>query len=658
MNTLVLRRRLIYISAMVAILIPLYFLGHPSVRRTTDDGGDSTLRQGGTLAQIRTAYSLHHSDLGQLAPASESARLATLGLRGVAATILWHKAEYYKREKYFDRLAATVNQLRILQPHFIKVWEFQAHNLAWNVSVEFDDYRQRYEWVKKGIHFLIDGSKYNKTRTEMPFELGWAFGNKMGMSDEKLQFREMYRNDRNFHNEVEDRTRLDLTQASGQGPDGKPDNWRSGTLWYLESYRMVDAGSRPARSPLMFYCKAAQWQYKHAESIQNEGYLGEEARNAWKLAGTGWFEYGQRQIRTSFGTIIFLNELQSAEKQYEEDWENFKEYCGEVYNREYQIKYGRLDEEQRIAIDKEPGDRSVEESRLAEVAKQMLEMDPFFLAKELPVEKQVAAIEMANKLRATRTRMDHIDRYRSQINYPYWELRCEAEQEDDALVARSKMYGAERLFDLGKLDEAIEEYDNAFAAWGRLFTKFPALVFDSEVDEVVNAIERYRSKFVDNDSKLPDDFPLNNFLEFRALFEEEMSDPSMMSIAAMWPQRYPGRNFLEDMLSRHPSRQTAADAKSPEASAESSIQDELPPESESLQPEKEVDQPESVSQEDETQPEQGPADTEESSESTPPDLNSESVDSEQPPSDSSIPEDGSLLEDPSEPDDAPEGIQP
>jgi hypothetical protein len=85
----------------------------------------------------------------------------------------------------------------------------------------------------------------------MPFELGWAFGNKMGMSDERVQFRELFRNDRNFHNEIENRCNLSFLQPSALGPDSKPDNWRCGALWYQRSYDMVDAGSNPARSPLM-----------------------------------------------------------------------------------------------------------------------------------------------------------------------------------------------------------------------------------------------------------------------------------------------------------------------------------------------------------------------------------------------------------------------
>ncbi|MEZ6079266.1 MAG: hypothetical protein R3C56_27430 [Pirellulaceae bacterium] len=141
---------------------------------------DGSVKQsGGTLAQIRTNYDLGQGDLGEIDPASESMRLATLGLRGVAATILWQKAEYYKKEQFWDRLSATLNQIAVLQPHFVEVWEFQSHNLSYNVSVEFDDYRQRYQWVKRGIEYLIKGSKFNKHRTEMPFELGNFFGSKM-----------------------------------------------------------------------------------------------------------------------------------------------------------------------------------------------------------------------------------------------------------------------------------------------------------------------------------------------------------------------------------------------------------------------------------------------------------------------------------------------
>jgi len=49
-----------------------------------------------------------------------------------------------------------------IQPSFVKVWEHQAHNLSYNISMEFDDYEYRYQWVKKGIGFLKQGIPHNK----------------------------------------------------------------------------------------------------------------------------------------------------------------------------------------------------------------------------------------------------------------------------------------------------------------------------------------------------------------------------------------------------------------------------------------------------------------------------------------------------------------
>ena len=69
---------------------------------------------------------------------------------GVAATLLWEKAHEYRVMHEWDRLKASLNNIALLQPHYERVWEHQAWNLAYNVSAEFDDYRQRYEMVREG----------------------------------------------------------------------------------------------------------------------------------------------------------------------------------------------------------------------------------------------------------------------------------------------------------------------------------------------------------------------------------------------------------------------------------------------------------------------------------------------------------------------------
>ena len=108
-----------------------------------------------------TEYGLSQVNFGEVDPASETIKLATLGLRGVAVNLLWEKANYYKKVEDWTNLTATLEQLAKLQPNFITFWKFQAWNLTYNVSVEFDDYNDRYYYVRRGIEFLKEGEQYN-----------------------------------------------------------------------------------------------------------------------------------------------------------------------------------------------------------------------------------------------------------------------------------------------------------------------------------------------------------------------------------------------------------------------------------------------------------------------------------------------------------------
>ena len=67
----------------------------------------------------------------------------------------------------WTNLTATLEQLAKLQPNFITFWKFQAWNLSYNVSVEFDDYHDRYSFVRRGIEFLKEGEKYNRDNPQL-----------------------------------------------------------------------------------------------------------------------------------------------------------------------------------------------------------------------------------------------------------------------------------------------------------------------------------------------------------------------------------------------------------------------------------------------------------------------------------------------------------
>ncbi len=543
MNVIVLQRRLLYICAIVLLLVPLYFLGNPSVRER-----DGNVQQpGGVLAQIRTSYDLGQGDLGEIDPASESMRLATLGLRGVASTILWQKAVDYKKKQNWDRFSATLKQIAVLQPHFIKVWEFQGHNMSYNVSSEFDDYRQRYQWVKRGFDYLIQGSKYNKKRTEMPFELGWFFGNKMGVADEREQFRELFRNDENYHTQVLESSTMDLRQPAGLGPDGKPDNWLAGTLWYQRAYDMVEANMRPARSQMMFYRMSPTWLMKYCEGIQAEGYFADAARNGWKRAERSWTDFGSRRIRTTFGDDIYLKELEKANQEYAKLKKEFENFCGDTFQKFLADAKAELTKVEVEAWETDQIERDFQQVMLAESVAQKLTIPPKAVAKQMPAEKRVEALKLADELQFAKDHIMHIEIYRNQINFAYWEARCIAEQEEEALLARTSMYEANELLEKGELDAAIEKYDVAWDSWNALFNKHPSMMIDDAANEVLKSIEDYRRLL---DTNLPDEFVLRDFMKFRETYDSDMADPAMMGVIAAWPTKYPNRNFLKEMLSK------------------------------------------------------------------------------------------------------------
>ena len=156
------------------------------------------------------------SDLGEISPASETMKLATLGLRGVAATLLWNRAHEISRAARMDRLKATLNNIALLQPHFEKVWEHQAHNLAYNVSIEFDDYRQRYEMVREGTEFLTRGVRQNREAPRLIWYTGWFYGSKMGTADERKQFRRLFSEDEQLHESLmKENIAVDSPEARG-----------------------------------------------------------------------------------------------------------------------------------------------------------------------------------------------------------------------------------------------------------------------------------------------------------------------------------------------------------------------------------------------------------------------------------------------------------
>tara|TARA_R110002049_G_scaffold4601_6_gene32887 strand:- start:87211 stop:89139 length:1929 start_codon:yes stop_codon:yes gene_type:complete len=496
----VLGRKIIYLLILVGMLVPLYLLGQPA------GGGDS----GGTLSQMRDSFNIAESDLGEISPASETMKLASLGLRGVAASLLWNKAHEYKVNHEWDRLKAALNNIALLQPHYDKVWEHQAHNLAYNVSTEFDDYRQRYEMVREGTEFLTRGVRQNRNAPRLIWYTGWFYGSKMGMSDEKVQFRRLFSEDERLHESLMEEG-IPVDSPDARGPNG-PDNWLVGRLWLFHGYDLVDSGVQIRRqTPLNFYETGPKWRLKFAESIEKEGILDDRAVDAWQRASQDWEDFGNRSIPTTARFTIKLGQLEELNRQRDEKITQLRELATETYDEMLGNAVKALPQYMREAWNKSPEERTEEEIDLIPTIKERVEPDLDQVAKSSKPAVRLKAVELVDEINDLSERILKTNGYRNQINYPFWESLAQAEQEERTVRARRLIYEAEEANGNAELDKAIDLYEQAFAIWADIFDDYPILTIDDSSIDLYESIRRYTIAI--DSEELPEDFPLLAFVQ-------------------------------------------------------------------------------------------------------------------------------------------------
>jgi hypothetical protein len=497
------RNKLIYLMVMIAMLIPLYLLGQPA--------GGSSGDGGGQLTQMRTKYNIAESELGDINPASETMKLASLGLRGVAATLLWSKANEYKVNHEWDRLKATLNNIALLQPHYEKVWEFQAHNLSYNVSAEFDDYRQRYSMVREGIEYLTRGVEQNRKASRLVWYTGWFYGQKIGMSDEKRQFRKLFSDDKPQHEELRE-SNIAVDSPDARGPDGKPDNWLVGRQWLLYGYNLVDSGVKIRnQTPINYYQTGPKWRIKHAEAIESEGVLDDRAKSAWQQAADDWQSFGQRSVPTTSPFTIKLGSILELDQQRQALTKQLMDLAGETYRAEEKLLRDGLNDQEREALAIPPEERTQEQGMLAMQLEVRLKPMWSRVARKAPENVRLRAIQLAGEMADVEARYQKTDSYRGQVNYEYWQTLCTAEQEDRTVEARRLLFDAEKANADADIDQAIQKYEQAFAMWAEIIDDFPVLLQDELSDDLMRSINRYKVAIDRED--FDDDFPLHPFIE-------------------------------------------------------------------------------------------------------------------------------------------------
>lgn len=297
MNQLTSFQRKIAYLVMIVLLLPLIiWLGKPASR-----GADGDLTSGGKLATMRTTHRLGETSLGDVDPSSTTMNLVLLGFRGIATNLLWQKAIEEREHKQWAALRSTVNSIIKLQPHYIKVWDFQGWNLAYNVSAEWDNVPDRWYWVKEGGKFYMRGTRRNNQNAELTHLTGQLVSQKVGRSDERTYFRNYFLDDPN-------------DELFGDGPDSEfnrgyddpgpySDNYLAARDWFVEANRREKSYPQTSLGMQLEHFRSypANSYLKMASALQREGQFGLKSRKAWELGHQAWTQ--------GFGMHSFPSEL-------------------------------------------------------------------------------------------------------------------------------------------------------------------------------------------------------------------------------------------------------------------------------------------------------------------------------------------------------------
>jgi hypothetical protein len=503
-------RKLWYLAAIGFLLILLYILGRPATHGSKDAPGDP----GGYLASLRAKYELSETQFGEVDPTSVTIKLATLGLRGLAADILWEKAITYKMKKDWTNFRATLNQITKIEPHFIHVWSNQAWNLSYNISVQFDGYRDRYRWVIKGIEFLKQGIIINNREPRLVWELGWTISQKIGKADEAKQFRRLFKEDDDFH---------------GDRPKPLRDNWLVGKEEYERAVAMVKSlrGSMMGKSPLIYHSSAPMCQMSYSEALEKDGTFGKEAQRNWKIAAEEWRRYGEENIPTSYRDdggqpiILHLNDQEMHEQAAKKLLAKLEAFQPGLREKILAEKRAALSPAQREAMDTPPDKRAGKQFDLAAQAEQAVQITHNEVARRITGLNRKEAIELAKTIVEHEQMATFIRRDRSIVNFDNWRDRAQIEQEEPTLTARDLIYLGDQKYLEGSLNEARKAYGDGLEAWRAVLNAHKELIEDQTTrEDLMEVINRYRRILNQLNEPFPKKFILQDVIDAQMLPEQ------------------------------------------------------------------------------------------------------------------------------------------
>ena len=178
------RRKYIYFG-LIVLLLSLQMYHRPTIETKAEEND------------------LRETNIGQVDLGGSAARFALASFRGPLICALWWEATEQQKRHEWNQLELLIRTLAKLQPHFKAPWEYQAWNLAFNVSVEFDRVQDKYFYIAEGTKWLAEGERINRSRVfdpdsnqkrvagdpDLRNRIAFFYQDKMNLADEAKIFR-------------------------------------------------------------------------------------------------------------------------------------------------------------------------------------------------------------------------------------------------------------------------------------------------------------------------------------------------------------------------------------------------------------------------------------------------------------------------------------
>jgi hypothetical protein len=291
----------------------------------------------------------------------------------------------------------------------------------------------------------------------------------------------------------------------------------------LRAVNLVETAGVPIRgkSPVLFYSDAPMLRLNYSKAIEDEGWLGDVAGEAWRLSSQDWTAFGRHPVPTSWGHDIQLGEYERHMARAEAALKKLDELAPGVSDKLRKQRLAALRPDEREAIETPAEKRSDQQMMLAYEAEPKVQVYPHEVADAAPTEQRRDAKRILREYEESFDVASKIDRYRNIVNFKYWKTRCDVEQSPEALAARQYVADAQKAYEEGNFNETLqgkpgarELYEMAWKEWAKVYDKYPEMMEDIEADDLVEAIQKYNSVLKQLEYRgLPEDFPLWTLLE-------------------------------------------------------------------------------------------------------------------------------------------------